>query len=193
MCADQRPQSLYPAEWLDRFLMGLAALAAFICLAMWTYNLYGRYFVVQPAEVILHSGADDRLAEAVRLMETPHIFAGYEPYHGFGTQKASRTFEQVKRLMAAGNDYSERDMLLLSHRIAYYVPAFIELKVDGAVPIVGKDRQVLMSLHSRWENAVRTGFVFSIYMTLVATILSTVFLVYHRKKLWERLGPPTQD
>ena len=170
--------------------MGLAALATFICLAMWAYNLYGRYFVVEPAGVILHSGADDQLPEAVRLMETPHIFAGYEPYHGFGTPKASKMFEQVKGLMAKGGDYSERHMLLLSHRIAYYVPAFIELKVDGAVPIVSKDRQVLMSLHDRWNNAVRTGFVFSVYMTLVATILSTVFLVYRRKKLWEKLGPP---
>ncbi len=190
MCSDQPQQPLYAPEWLDRFLLGLAALAAFICIAMWAYNLYGRYFVIQPAEVILNSGADDQLPEAVRLMETPHIFAGYEPYHGFGTPKGATTFEQVKMLMAKGRDYSERDTRRLSHRIAYYIPAFIELKVDGAVPIVSKDRQVLLSLHNRWKNAVRTGFVFSIYMTLVASILVTVFVVYHRKKLWEKLGPP---
>ena len=190
MCSDQRPQPLYPPEWLNRFLMGLAALATIICISMWAYNLYGRYFVLDPALVILQSGADDQLSEAVRLMESPHIFAGYEPYHDFGTDKAAKTHQQVKGLMALGRDYSDREMRRFSHRIAHYLPAYIELKVEGTVPVVSKDRYVLLSLYDRWDNAVRSGFIFSTYMTLVAAILTTVFLVYRRKKLWEKLGPP---
>jgi hypothetical protein len=180
--------SLHP-RFLQRFLVGLVFCAGAICAAFWLYSAWGYAAVVQPARAALETGTDEGVKEALLTMESPHIFAGYDPYHGFGDDKAPARAERVRGIVGRGGAYSSREERLLVRGIAYYIPAFIEHKINGQVALVGQDRTIVKSLLERWANALRSGVFFAIHATLVSLLFGALFLIYRRFGLMRRIQP----
>ena len=176
----------FSKRWLRRFLAGLAITFASLALAMWLYSLWGHTQVVKPAATQLASDDPAVYSLAVSTMETPHIFSGYDPYHGFGTEAGARRFESVKTLVSRGRAYSDREKGHLIRGIAHYIPAFIEAKIDGNTPVVEGDKEIISSIYARWDNALRTGIVFAIHLTIASLLMGLLFFLYWNLKLFSR-------
>jgi len=183
------PAFLDSRTWVNRFIFWLFVAFALLASVSWAYNLWCHFRVVVPAHEILEAGDSDSLTAAVELMETPHPFAGYETWHGFGDDRSRNTNGQVEKVLSGGRDYSEEQVRRLTHAIAYYVPAFLEIRKGRGVPVVPGDSVVIASLHSRWANAVHSGFVLSGHLSVVAALLGILFFVYVKLRLWGRIGP----
>jgi hypothetical protein len=179
-------EGTFSKRWLRKFLAGLVIVFGTLALAMWLYSLWGHLSVVGPAAAQLASDDTAVYSQAVRTMETPHIFSGYDPYHGFGTEAGARRFESTRAILAKGRAYSEREKRHLIQGIAFYIPAFIESKLEGEVPVVEGDKEVIASLHSRWENALTSGVFFAIHLTIAAVILGLLLFLYWKLNLFAR-------
>ena len=175
--------------WLRRFLMGLAGFYGALCLSFGAYTVYGQFLVVAPAREAIADGSPEALTRALGILETPHLFSGYAPYHGFGGDKAKEVADAVDGVVAAGTPYTEAQQQELLRWASYWLTAAETHKVQGKVPWLPGDALVLTSLMERWENALATSRVFLIYLALVAVIFGGLFLVYRRKKLFDRIGP----
>ena len=187
-----KAEQIFPAGWLRRFMLGLAAAAGTIALLLWLYSLWGWVAIVQNSQEALDRGDDDGLKEAVVILETPHVFAAYEAYHGFGTEKAEARADHVTRIVARGSDYSDDELGLLVRQIAYYIPAFLENKERGTVPLVPGDRTIIESLLQRWENALHSGIAFAIHASLVTLLFTILFLAYLKLGHFQRFERPPQ-
>ncbi len=188
----EKAEQYFPAGWLRRFLLGLAAAVGTIALLMWLYSLWGWVAIVQNSHEALDRGDEDGLKQAVVVLESPHIFAAYEAYHGFGTEKAEVRADHVARIVARGTDYSDDELGLLVRQVAYYIPAFLENKGEGSVPLVPGDRTVIESLLERWENALHSGIAFALHASLVALLLTVLFLAYLKLGHFQRFEKPPQ-
>ena len=175
--------------WLRRFILGFAAFYGILCLTFIAYSLYGRYGVVEPAREALADGSPEALAKAVDLLQDSHVFSGFEPYHGFGSDQAEELAESVERLVAAGEPYTDKQRAQMVQWASHWVAAAQTHKVQGDVPWVEGDAAVLASLLERWENALATSRVFLIYLAIVALVFLGLFVIYWRKGFFERIGP----
>ena len=172
-------------NWLKKFLIALTAIFGTLALALWLYGLWGYVGVVAPAREALITEDDDRLKETLISLSTPHLFAGFEPYYGFGTDKGAAMNERVSALVATGAEYTPAQVRFLTRQVAFFIPAFVESKVDGKIPIVAGDRAVISNLEIRWANALHTGIVFAIHLTIISLIIGTLLLVYVRFNLFD--------
>ena len=57
----------------------------------------------------------------------------------------------------------------------------------GAVPVVPGDGAVVRNLHARWANALRSGIIFAVHLTLVTAMLAALLFVYVRRNLFDRI------
>jgi hypothetical protein len=185
--------SSFSVRWLRRFLAALVLGFAGIAAALWIYAAWGYVGVVSGAREALALGTDDGVRQAVTLLETPHIFSGYEPFHGFGPAKTAEWSERASAVVGRGREYSEREEQLLTRGIAYYIPAFLEHKVAGTVPLVAGDRRLAEGLLERWDNALRNGMALALHLSLVALIMAGLLMAYRKLRLFERFEqtPPT--
>ncbi len=188
-----KDEQYFPPGWLRRFLLGLAAAAGTIALLLWVYSLWGWVAIVQNSHEAIDRGDADGLKQAVVVLESPHIFAAYEAYHGFGTEKAEARFDHVGRIVARGTDYSEDELSLLVRQVAYYIPAFLESKERGSVPLVPGDRVIIESLLGRWENALHSGIAFAIHASLVTILFTILFVVYLKLGHFQRFERPPPE
>ena len=186
--APVKPQIPFPS-WLRRFMLGFVGFYALLCLAIGVYSLYGRYVVVEPARQALEDGSPESMALALDLLHTPHVFSGYAPWHGFGSERSEKLAEDINDIVASGEEYSEERLSVLVRWASFWITAAEEHKVKGDVPWVEGDAVVLRSLLDRWDNAISTSTVFMIYLGLVALIFAGLFLVYWKKNLFEKIGP----
>lgn len=188
--SDQVPElaPAFPPGWLGSFLVWLPLTAGAMAAGLWCYALWGFLAVERPARMALERGDDAGIIEAVGHMETSHIFAGYEPYHGFGPKSAAPTFEDVRTVVGRGTSYSPAETAWLVRNIAYFVPAFLELKGEGKVSIVSGDRKLAEGLLDRWENALFSNVALATHLTLVALLLGLVWFLYRKYNLYEKLG-----
>jgi len=170
-------------------MLGFAALYALLCLGFGAYTLYGHMGVVAPAREALADGSPEALTTALGHLRTPHVFSGYAAYHGFGDDKAKELADAVDGVVARGEPYTEKQRGQLIRRASHWMAAVEKHKVEGDVPWVEGDAAVLASLLERWENALATSRVFMIYLAVIALIFGALFIVYQRKKLFERIGP----
>lgn len=185
----------FSTNWLKNFMLGLCATAGTIALLLWLYSLWGYLAVVSPSREGLATEDDAGLKEAVVALASPHIFSGYEPYHGFGTPKGKKRSERIDAIVARGEPYSEDELAYLIRQVAYFVPAFIKHKVDGQVTVLPGDRAVTRTLLERWENALANGMALAIHLTIVALMFSGLFLAYLKLGHFRRLAarpPATQ-
>lgn len=188
----------YSPLWLRSFLGALFAAFFLLAVALWIYNVHKDHELLFAAASI-QSDADDKLAGVLETFESPHLFAGYEVYHGFGPKRAPELFARVLAMVRRGTDYSTPEVDFLAHQVAYYLAALRELKCPSqndqfefrrhCVPFVPRDREILQTVADRWSSAVHAGYELAIHLTIVATILGLLLLVYVRKCLWERIGP----
>lgn len=185
-----KQELFFPSGWLRRFLLGLAATGGTIALLLWLYSLWGWVAIVQNTQEALARGDDDGLKQAVVVLETPHLFSAYEAFHGFGPEKALVRSEYVARIVARGTDYTDEERGLLVRQVAYYIPAFLESKERGAVPLVPGDRTIIASLLGRWENALHSGIAFAIHASLVTLLFSILFVAYLKLGLFQRFERP---
>jgi hypothetical protein len=181
------PQRPYPRGWLKRFLWGLFGTFALLAVAMWGYNLYWDFAVAFPAINAIQSESDDAVMEAAADFMSPHIFSGYQPYTGFGPERAGKVEKSVRKIMSRGTDYLSAEVSFLAHSPSHYVSLFNELKIEGGMAPVHGDREVLMTVALRLDNAVHSGYVFSLHLTLVALLLGLVVFLYYRLRLWDRV------
>jgi len=177
----------FSPAFLRRFLFFLPLGFGCVTLLLWTYNLWGYFAVVAPASQLMAAEDSSSLTQVGERLESPHIFAGYIPYDGFGKPRAEKRNEMVRRIMARGTDYGSGEVRYLIQGLAFYLPAFRELKIDGSTPVVPGDREVLASVLTRWANAVRMGLIFSVHLTLVTLLLAGLYVVYRRFNLFARL------
>lgn len=182
----------FPAGWLRRFLLGLAAAAGTVALLLWLYSLWGWVAIVHNSHEALARGDDDGLKQAVVILESPHIFAGYEAYHGFGTNKAEGRAQQIADKVARGTPYTDDEVALMVQQIAYYIPAFLEHKERGEVPLLAGDRTIVESLLTRWENALHSGIALAIHASLVTLLLTILFVAYLKLGHFQRFERPPQ-
>ncbi len=180
----------FPPGWLRRFLLGLAATAGTVALILWLYSLWGWVAVVQNSHEALARGDDDGLKQAVVVLESPHIFAAYEAYHGFGTEKAEARAAHIAGIVARGSAYTEDELALLVQQIAYYIPAFLEHKERGSVQILPGDRAIIESLLARWENALHSGIALAIHASLVTLLFTILFVAYLKLGHFQRFEQP---
>ena len=185
--ASSKPQIPFPS-WLRRFMLGFTAFYAFVCLAIGVYSLYGQYMVVEPAREALEDGSSDSMTSALDRLSTPHVFSGYAPWHGFGSERSEKLAVSVNEIVARGEEYTEDQLSVLVRWASFWITAAEEHKVNGDVPWVEGDAVVLRSLLDRWDNALSTSKIFMIYLALVALIFGSLFLVYRRKNLFEKIG-----
>lgn len=176
----------FSKRWLRKFLAGLAITFAALALTMWLYTLWGHLAVAKPAAKQLASEDPAVYSQAVRTLETPHIFSGYDPYHGFGTEAGERRFQSTRAILAKSQAYSEREKSHLIQGIAFYIPAFIESKLEGETPVVDGDKEVIASLYSRWENALASGMALAIHFTIAALVLGSLLFLYWKLNLFSR-------
>lgn len=181
---------VFSANWLRHFLLGMVLTAGTIALLMWGYSLWGYLAVVQSSRDGLARGDDRGVKEAVAALETPHIFSGYEPYHGFGTEKGAERAQRIATIVGRATEYTLDEQALLIRQVAHYVPAFLEHKVAGTVPLVSGDREIVATLLQRWENALASGIAFAIHASLVSLLLGLLFLAYVKFNLFARFAPP---
>ena len=175
--------------WLRRFILGFAAFYGVLFLAIGGYSLYGRYRVIEPAREALEDGSPEALARALELLRDPHVFSGYEPYHGFGNEKSKELAETVADLVArgeAGTDARQKEMVRWA---SHWIAAVETHKIKGDVPWLDGDKVVLYSLLDRWENGLATSRMVMIYLALVALIFGGIYLIYRKKKLFDKIGP----
>ena len=186
--APLKPQIPFPS-WLRRFLLGFVAFYALLCLTIGVYTLYGRYLVVEPASEALEDGSPESMALALDLLSTPHVFSGYAPWHGFGSERSEKLATDITKVVASGEEYSEDRLSVLVRWASFWITAAEEHKIQGDVTWVEGDAVVLRSLLDRWDNAISTSIVFMIYLGFVALIFGGLFLIYRRKNLFEKIGP----
>jgi len=181
-------EKMFADNWLQKFMVVLVSMFALLCVSMWTYSLWGYLAVVSPAEELLSIDEDASLKYALDELSYPHIFAGYEPYYGFGTEDAARLNKRIVKLVGLGRDYSPAQVKYLTRQIAFYIPAFQKLKIAGNTRIVSGDRAVITNLLTRWKNALRTGVIFSIHLTIVSLMLGGLLFVYFRFRLFDKVA-----
>lgn len=186
--APVKPRIPFPS-WLRRFILGFTAFYVLLCLAIGAYTLYGRYSVVEPARQALEDGSPESMALAHDLLSTPHVFSGYEPWHGFGTERSEKLAASINEIVARGEEYTEDRLSVLVRWASFWITAAGEHKVQGDVPWVEGDAVVLQSLLDRWDNAISTSRIFMIYLGIVALIFGGLFLVYWKKNLFVKIGP----
>ncbi|MBM4355188.1 MAG: hypothetical protein FJ109_15630 [Deltaproteobacteria bacterium] len=182
------PPSAFAPGFLRRFLAGLPLAAGILALGLWGYALWGWQAVDGPAREALDRGDDAGVVEAVRLMETSHVFAGYEPYHGFGPKSAPEMLDEARRIVGRAAPYSPAETRWLGRNIAFYIPAVLELKGEGGVPLVPGDRELAEGLRTRWDNALHSNCELAAHMTLVTLLLGVVWFVYRKYNLYDRIG-----
>lgn len=168
-------------------MWGLFFTAALLAVVMWGYNLYWDHGIVFPARVALQSQDDEAVRRSASDFLGPHLFAGYQPYTGFGPERARGVHDTARSIVSRGTDYLPREVQFLAHNPAHFVVLFQEFRVAGKMSLVPGDREVLSTVADRLENAVHTGYVFAIHLALVALILGLVLLLYYRLRLWERV------
>ncbi len=183
----QRP-SAFSKGWLRQFLAGLPLTAGGVAAALWVYAVWGALAVTGPARAALDRGDDAGLIEAVELLADSHLFAGYETYHGFGPKSAAPTYADVRSLLARKTPYSPAETRWLIRNVAYFVPAFLELKSSGFAPVVPGDREVAETLWMRWDNALVSNRLLALHFTLVTLLLGVVWYVYRRFNLYEKIS-----
>jgi hypothetical protein len=176
----------YSPLWLRNFLFALFAVFLFLAVSLWLYN-WRKDAQVFDAMVALQSEGDEALARVLDTFDSPHLFAGYETYHGFGPDWTPKMYDRARAIVAAGRDYTSPEMDWLAHQVAFTLPALREVKVEGKVPFVEGDRLVLLTVVERWENAVHAGWLMAAHLTLVTFLLGLVAWLYARFRLWERL------
>jgi len=179
--------------WLRRFILGFAAFYGIMFLVIGGYSLYGRYGVVGPAREALEDGSPEALTRALGLLEDPHVFSGYAPYHGFGNDKSKELAETVDGLVASGAPYTDAQQTEMIRWASHWIAAVETHKVQGTVPWLDGDKIVLQSLIERWDNGIANSRMVMIYLALVALVFGSLYLVYWRKKLFDRIGPLPND
>ena len=175
--------------WLRRFILGFAGFYGFLFLAIGGYTLYGRYAVVEPAREALEDGSPEALARALDILRDPHVFSGYAPYHGFGNDKSKKLAGDVADLVALGVPYTAEQQTELVRWASHWIAAAETHKVKGDVEWLDGDKIVLHSLLDRWENGLATSRMAMVYLGIVAMIFGGLFLVYWKKKLFDKIGP----
>ncbi|MBM4372666.1 MAG: hypothetical protein FJ098_13480, partial [Deltaproteobacteria bacterium] len=181
------PRSAVPFEtWLRRLLAGLVISFGLLFLALAGYAVRGRYAVVLPANAALERGD---LVRALDLLEEPHLFSGYAPWHGFGPGRAAALADAVEGLVVSGQDYGEKQLPQLVGNASFWITAAREHRVQGVVPWVPGDEVILRSLLSRWENAQRNTVVTLVYLGVVVAILGALLFAYLRFDLFRRIAP----
>lgn len=169
-------------SWLTRFLLGLAATFAALALVFSVYNLW-IVSATSTAQQSIAKGDLTSLTQAVATLSSPHLFAGYEPYHGFGRESAGQFQRKAEAILASHADYAEADLAFLIHRPDHYLAAWSQERNDQNPPVPG-DTVVLTSIVSRQLNAVSNTWVFIGYFVIVAGLMATVYLIYRRR--WRR-------
>ncbi len=187
--AEAQPFPTPTPIWLRRFILGFAAFYGVLFLAIGGYSLYGRYRVIEPAREALEDGSPEALASALELLRDPHVFSGYAPYHGFGNEKSKELAETVADLVARGEARTDAQQQEMVRWASHWIAAVETHKIKGDVPWFDGDKVVLYSLLDRWENGLATSRMVMIYLALVALIFGAIYLVYWKKKLFDKIGP----
>ncbi|MFH1533006.1 MAG: hypothetical protein ABIK09_19960 [Pseudomonadota bacterium] len=179
--------------WLRRFILGFAGFYGILFIVFGGYSLYGRYGVVEPAREALEDGSPEALARALEILRDPHVFSGYAPYHGFGNDRSKELAETVDGVVARGEAYTDAQQTELIQWASYWIAAVETHKVHGDVPWSDGDKVVLQSLIDRWDNGIANTRMVMIYLALVALVFGSLYLVYRRKKLFDKIGPLPTD
>jgi hypothetical protein len=181
------PDPAYRPGWLKRFLWGLAIAAAALTVTFWGYALWGHAAVAAPARDLVARGDPQSLRDALLILETVHLFSGVEAYAGIGPESSAGLLDKARKLLRSGRDYDDPQARFLIRHIAFYIPAFKEVRITANTPLVPGDARVIGSLLSLWENAQATTVFFACYLTLVSLLLAAVPVLYSVRRLWNRI------
>lgn len=176
-------------QWLKRFLMGLAGVYVLLVIATLSHTIYSRLGVVDPATILLDKGDNQSLVQAFDLLEESHPLGGYEDWHDFGDEKTRVLAGKIRGIVESDRAYTREETDLMLNCPGCWITAFREHRVSSPDSVVPQDRVLLQSLADRWRNATSNATVFLIYLSLIALILSVLFVIYLKNNLWEKIGP----
>lgn len=165
--------------WIQRFLLIVLLVFFSLALLLSAYNLYMGSQSTK-AEAAISTGGLDGYAQAVSTLSSPHLFAGYEPYHGFGRESATAWLEKTQQILESGRDYTPEELGFLIHRADFYLAAFPEVRTADNPPVAG-DATVLNSLLQRNTHAIGNAWVAVAYLLTVTAILFVPWILYRRK------------
>ncbi len=167
-------------RWLARFLLGILLVFLGLAASFTTYNLVCASEASE-VQASIQKGGLDGLGRAAELLGSPHLFAGYEVYHGFGRESSAQWQTKAQQIMEQGEDYSEVDLGFLIHRPDHFLAAWPQVR-NAQNPPVGGDSIVMQTILQRQQNAIQNVWVFVVYQLVVAGILVIPWWLFHRRR-----------
>ena|GEM_PF-6274382 len=181
--SDPRLEHAMTQQWLTRFLLGFSGLFLFLAISFAIYNLV-LSSRGDDARQYIDKGGVEAYSSAVEILSSPHVFAGYEPYHGFGKESSKKWQAEAEEILAGGADYSAEELGFLIHRVDHYLTAWWLERSANNPPVAG-DKVVLLSALDRYTMAIRNAWMFVGYATIVSLLVFLTWFIYRLR--WRRL------